>query len=78
MSREHAEQFHDQLSQDEELRAQISQASEKVLEIAKGRNLHFTREELASVMKQKLKDSADDPDDGTHPFTAFISERPGQ
>jgi len=77
MSTEHAEEFHTHLSSDSELRSAVLDASENILEIARAKNLHFTREELAEVFRAKLQDEASDPE-GADPLSSVLSERPGE
>ena len=77
MAKEHAEQFHAHLGSDSELRDAVAAHSEKILDIAREHGLHFTRDELAQVFREKFDDSADD-DGGADPLTSILSERPGR
>ena len=77
MSIDHAQDFHKQMGENEEMHTAVKAASEKVLEIAKQNGLDFTREELAEVLANKWKAGADSDDDGADPATSFLSERPG-
>ncbi|HSM03038.1 MAG TPA: Nif11-like leader peptide family natural product precursor, partial [Longimicrobiales bacterium] len=63
-------------SSDPELRDKVASASQSIIELAKKHDLHFTREELADVFREKFSDSADESG-GATPMTPIFSERPG-
>jgi predicted ribosomally synthesized peptide with nif11-like leader len=74
MSKEHAAEFHAKMSQDPAVRDAVTSASEEVLNIAKSHGLHFSREDLADVLKEKWQGEGSG---GADPATPLLSERPG-
>ena len=76
MSKEHAAEFHAKMSQDEAVRNAVTSASDEILNIAKSHGLHFSREDLAEVLKEKWQGAGEDSG-GADPATSILSERPG-
>lgn len=72
MSKEHAEKFHAKMSQDEAVRNAVTSASDEILNIARSHGLHFSREDLAEVLKEKWQSPGE-----ADPATPLLSERPG-